>query len=131
MTLKELSEYSKLLKRTVRGERLLESLCDAVESSTQTLTSLPRKHGVSDKVGDLTIEIIDLTERLRHLRGELLKEEKKLSAYLDSIDDDVIYTIFRLHFYRGFTWGGTAEIMGYDYDEEKVRKLAYRYIDGK
>jgi len=131
MTLKELSEYGNLLKKVERGERLLESLCDTVESSTQTLSRAPRKPGTADKVGDLTIEILDLTERLRHLRGELHREEKKLSNYLTTIDDDIIYTIFRLRFYRGYTWPRTAEVMGYDYDEEKVRKLAYRFIDGQ
>lgn len=71
MTLQELSQYYKLRERLKRDEEILESLRAAACPGAQNLSGMPHAPGVRDKVGDLAVEIADMTERIRYLKEEI------------------------------------------------------------
>ena len=75
MTLQELSQYYKLRERLNRDEEILDSLRAAACPGAQNLSGMPHAPGVRDKVGDLAVEIADMTERIRYLKEEIDRAE--------------------------------------------------------
>jgi len=61
MTLRELSRYYKLHERLERNKEMISSLSAAVGPGAQALTGMPHTPGISDKVGELVIEMDVLT----------------------------------------------------------------------
>ena len=47
----------------------------------QALTGMPHASGVTDKVGDLAVEIADLKNRIQALEAELAREETRLASH--------------------------------------------------
>ena len=129
LTLQELSQQIKLRERLERDKIILNSLQEAACLGAQVLTGMPHTPGVRDKVGDLAIEIADMKERVRYLETEIKAKDKAVSDFVFGIEDARLQMIFRLRFIRCLTWQRTAEILGVDYTEDKVKKLCYRYLD--
>ena len=73
---------------------------------------MPHAPGVSDKVGDLAVEIADLEGRIQILMNELSLEESKINLFISAIENDQTRMIFRLRFLRCLTWGEVAAIIG-------------------
>ena len=67
MTLKELNGHFVLRERLARAKEMLASLQAAACPGAQVLTGMPHAPGVSDKVGDLAVEIADLEGRIQIL----------------------------------------------------------------
>ena len=59
MTLKELNGHFVLRERLARAKEMLASLQAAACPGAQVLTGMPHAPGVSDKVGDLAVEIAE------------------------------------------------------------------------
>ena len=49
---------------------------------------MPHAPGISDKVGDLAVEIADLKGQIALLREEIAMEEQKVSAFIGTIEND-------------------------------------------
>ncbi len=111
VTLEELSGYYRLHMRLERNLEMLESLV-----------------GVTDKVGDLAVEIADLKDRILSLRKELDREEAKINRFISAIENDQTRTIFRLRFLRCLTWGEVAAVIGGRNTENSVKSICYRYL---
>lgn len=128
MTLKELSRYYRLHMQLERNREMLQSLENAAHPGAQKLTGMPHAVGVSDKVGDLAVEIADLKNRIQSLHAELDREEARLNRFISAIENDQTRTIFRLRFLRCLTWGEVAAVVGGRNTESGVRKICYRYL---
>ena len=100
MTLQELSQYYKLRERLNRDEEILDSLRAAACPGAQNLSGMPHAPGVRDKVGDLAVEIADMTERIRYLKEEINRAEAAVTEFVESIENDQTRMIFRLRFLR-------------------------------
>lgn len=129
MTLQELSQYYKLRERLNRDEEILQSLRAAACPGAQNLTGMPHAPGVRDKVGDLAVEIADMTERIRYLREKLAAEGARVSAFVDDIENDQTRMVFRLRFLRCLTWGEVAAVIGGRNTEAAVKSVCYRYLE--
>ena len=128
MSLKELSRYYRLHMRLERNLEMLQSLENAAHPGAQALTGMPHASGVTDKVGDLAVEIADLKNRIRALQAELDREETKLNRFISTIENDQTRTIFRLRFLRCLTWGEVAAVIGGRNTEKGVKNICYRYL---
>ncbi len=128
MSLKELSRYYRLHMRLERNQEILRSLENAAHPVAQSLTGMPHAVGVTDKVGDLAVEIADLKNRIRALQAELDREETKLNRFISTIENDQTRTIFRLRFLRCLTWGEVAAVIGGRNTEKGVKNICYRYL---
>lgn len=114
--------------RLERNQEILRSLENAAHPGAQSLTGMPHAVGVTDKVGDLAVEIADLKNRIRALQAELDREETKLNRFISTIENDQTRTIFRLRFLRCLTWGEVAAVIGGRNTEKGVKNICYRYL---
>ena len=131
MTLKELNQHFALRERLSRAKEMLASLQAAACPGAQVLTGMPHAPGVSDKVGDLAVEIADLEGRIQILMNELSLEESKINLFISAIENDQTRMIFRLRFLRCLTWGEVATVIGGHNTEGSVQKICYRYLDAQ
>lgn len=128
MTLQELSKYYKLHERLEQNREMLSSLYAAAGPGSQVITGMPHAPGVSDKVGDLAIEIGDLQNRIDHLKSRCAEEKKKLEKYISTIRDDQTRMIFRLRFIHCMTWFQVAETIGGQNTVNSVKATCYRHV---
>ena len=78
---------------------------DAAHPGAQALTGMPHAPGVTDRVGDLAVEIAALEERNEALNRELIQAQAKIDDYICSIPDEYLQLIFRLRFIHCLSWG--------------------------
>lgn len=129
MTLQDLSRYYKLRERLSLDEEILSSFEAKAQPGAQVLTGMPHAPGVSDKVGDLAVEIADLKDQIAKLRVEIEAEEQKVTAFISAIENDQTRMIFRLRFLRCLTWGEVAGVIGGRNTEAGVKNICYRYLE--
>lgn len=129
MTLQDLSRYYKLRERLSRDEEILASFEAKACPGAQILTGMPHAPGVSDKVGDLAVEIADLKDQIAKLHAEIEAEEQKVTAFISAIENDQTRMIFRLRFLRCLTWGEVAGVIGGRNTEAGVKNICYRYLE--
>lgn len=92
------------------------------------MSGMPHAPGVRDKVGDLAVEIADMTERIRYLKEEINRAEAAVTEFVESIENDQTRMIFRLRFLRCLTWGEVAAVIGGRNTEDGVKSACYRYL---
>ena len=130
MTLRELSKYYKLHERLERNREMLASLSAAAGLKAQVITGMPHAPGVSDRVGDMAVEIADLEDKIAALEARCDRERRKLEKYIGTINDDQTRMIFRLRFIRCMTWPQVAEALGGRNSADGVKHICYRYLNG-
>ena len=129
VTLERLNELFELREKLSRAMETRLSLESAACPGAQVLTGMPHTTGVKDKVGDLAVELADLSARIDYLQGEVTAKEKEIEDFVSSIDDDQTRIIFRLRFFRALSWKEVAFIMGRDYSEKSVSEACYKYLN--
>lgn len=128
MTLERLNEHLELRNKLATAQEMLETMRDRALPGAQVLTGMPHGSGVRDKVGDLAVEIADMTDRVAEIESVVQHDEIDILAFLRTIEDDYIRLVFRLRFIRRCTWGEVAEIIGGQNTEEAVKSTCYRYL---
>ncbi len=129
VTLEKLNELFDLRERLSKAMETRLSLMSAACPGAQVLTGMPHVTGVKDKVGDLAVEIADLSAKIDYLQGQIDEKEKEAEAFVVAIDDDQTRIIFRLRFFRGLSWKEVAAIMGRDFSEKSVSETCYKYLN--
>ncbi len=127
MTLDELNAHYALGEKLIKIQTLIESL-RARTLGAVNMDGMPHGTGVSARVGNLAVEIVDLEARAKYLSSEVAKSEAEISGFIDSIEDDQTRMIFRLRFIRFMAWGEVAYAIGGN-TEDSVKKICYRYLD--
>ena len=128
MTLAELNQHYELIEKLDKAQELLVSLRAAAHPGASVLTGMPHTPGVKDKVGDLAIEIADLTSRIEYLTAEVEAEEPPIVAFVSGIEDDQTRMAFRLRFLRGLAWKEVSQILGKYTSESSVKNACYRVL---
>ena len=131
MTLYELNKHHDLLDRRQKAVEMRDALMSAACPGAQKLTGMPHATGVSDKVGDLAVEIAEVDDEIQRLDAEIHTSEAIITAWLSEIEDMKTRIIFRLRFIRGYQWKEIAGVVGKFDTEDSVKRTAYRYLDDR
>ena len=129
MTLQELNQHLDLLEQLSEAEEMLDALRAAACPRAQNLSGMPHAPGVRDKVGDLAVEIADMSGSVESLRSEVRESEAHILPYITDIRDNQTRLVFRLRFLRGLTWKEVARVIGGRNSEDSVKMVCYRYLD--
>lgn len=128
MDLKELNRYLDLREKINKANETLESLRASATPRAAAITGLPHTPGVSDKVGNLAIEIAYLESSIAGLTEEMKQLQSKIVEFISGIHDHYLVTIFRLRFIHSLPWSEVAHIMGGGNSEGGVKAACYRYL---
>lgn len=128
MTLEDLNQHLMLRDELNKAEEMLEALRLAAGPSTPKLTGMLHAPGVSDKVGDLAVEIADLSNRIDELRKEVVEQEIPIEAFVSRIQDNQTRLVFRLRFLRGLSWKEVSQVLGRFTTESSIKTTCYRYF---
>ncbi len=131
MTLEDLNKHLLLREKLEKAQEMLTSLREAAQPGATRLTGMPHTPGVKDKIGDLAVEIADLTSRIDYLNAELAQQEPPIEAFIAEIDDDQTRLVFRLRFLRGLSWKEVSQILGRFTTEKSVSEACYKYLRWK
>lgn len=116
------------MEKLKQDEEILASLEAAVCPSTQALTGMPHTPGIKDRVGDLAVEIADMKNEVDRLHAEIKSEEHKIVAFIQTIEDERMRTIFRLRFFRCLSWPTVALLIGGKNTAEGIKTACYRFL---
>ncbi len=131
MDLRELNRHFELVEKLHKAQEMLTSLRERAHPSAGGLTGMPHAPGVKNRVADLAIEIADLSSRIDWLVSVVHEDEKTIKPFIDSIDDETTWMIFRLRFLRGLEWQDVAAGVGGRNTAESVKMICYRFLDDK
>ena len=129
MTLEELSAHYNRLEYLAELKETLEGLRRSAQPRTQVFTGMPHAGGVSDRVGDLAVEIAYMEAEIKALQEEIAVHEATILSFIQSIPDPRTRTIFRLRFIRGLMWCEVAAILGGGNSASGVKMACYRYAE--
>ena len=131
MTLEDLNQHLALLDDLATTREIRESFLTKAQPGAAHLTGMPHGSGVTDKVGDLAVEIADLDTQIETLEWAVQESEKRILPFINGIRDIQTRMIFRLRFVRGLTWVQTAATLGGGNTEASVRMICTRYLNGR
>ena len=128
MTLEQLNELFDLREQLRRVQEMRQSFLDAARPGAQVLTGMPHSTEVRDKVGDLAVEIADLTTEAERIQILIAEKEPEVITFIASVPDYYVRTILHLRFLRGLTWKETALILGGKNTVYGVKSACYVYL---
>lgn len=126
--MQDLNEYLDLAKKLERARESLQDLEDAAVPGAQKLTGMPRTPGVSDKVGKFAIEIADTKAAIAEMERELTEKQKQIEAFIETIPDVELRTIFRLRYIRRLSWDDISQVFRWRYTDAALRKRVKGYL---
>jgi hypothetical protein len=125
MELRELNQNITLHERLDRAYEMLESLQAKADLQATKMDGMPHGTDVSDKVGNIAIAIADLKARIDVLEDMIAENDEKIRAFANTLADERIQMAIQMRFISGFTWSGTAELLGPRFTENSVKRLVY------
>lgn len=129
MTYRELNGISALREEIKRDYERIEELRSLAESTTQTLSDMPRGSGVSDKVARYAAQIVDLQISILGHRLDAIEEEKKITDYVSTITDPLIRLIIKLRHVDLLKWQDIAQQIGGGNSAESIRQAYHRFLN--
>lgn len=130
MIYRELNRISALREEIKRDYERIEELRSLAESTTQTLSDMPRGSGVSDKVARYAAQIVDLQISILGHRLDAIEEEKKITDYVSTITDPLMRLIIKLRHVDLLKWQDIAQQIGGGNSAESIRQAYHRYLNG-
>ncbi|MBO5369141.1 MAG: DUF1492 domain-containing protein, partial [Clostridia bacterium] len=115
-------------KEIKEQQRRLSELEALATSCTAKITGLPNGNGVSDKIANYATEIADLENLIAENLKQCIKEYKKLTIFIKSIEDSQLRLILTLRYINNFTWQQIAQNMGVLGDGSTERKKHNRFL---
>lgn len=128
MTLDELNELFDLRQKLREIQAMRRSFMDAACPGAQVLTGMPHATEIRDKVGDLAVEIADLSAEEERIQAAISGKEPTIRAFIASIPDYYVRTALHLRFFRGLTWKETAAVLGGKNTDYGVKSACYQYL---
>lgn len=127
MTIKELSQLYWLKKEEAGLQRRISELRAAAMNPTGSISGGVRGSGSEGKMERLVQEIVELEAFLEDKHIEVVRERKRLEAYIASVPDSYLRQIMRLRFVDGLNWHRVSAKMG-GTTADACRKMVRRYL---
>lgn len=128
MTLELLNQLRPLEVLIERERERLEELRDAAGISSPRLDGMPRKPGVSDKVGSLVPAIIDQESEIMQNLQLYTQKKREIEQFINEIPQFRIRLIYQLYYRDGLNWQEVSDKLGGKETEYSVKNAAYRYL---
>jgi hypothetical protein len=128
MTTKELSQLYYLDREIEKQERQLLELETEAFNAVARMSDMPRGGGVSDKVGNLAIQIAEARALINLNLQKRWYERNRLTRYIDSVDDSLMRQILKHRFIDGMKWWDVAYAVGGNHTAESVRQMCHRFL---
>ena len=128
MTNKELSRLFYLKKEIDMQRKRLYELESIATSCTAKITGLPNCKEITDKIGKYASQIADLKCLLDLNLKKCFFELKRLSEYIQSVDDPLVRQIMTYRYIHGFNWIKTTHAIGSVNTTENLQMRLYRYL---
>lgn len=126
MTLKELSGLYYIEQQIKSIESEIASLRESAERITSFISDMPKGSGSADKLSVTLALVADRETELAELAAEKAEQAVKIGRYINSIDDSLTQTIFRLRFISLLSWQEVASKT--NNTEYSVKHICYRYL---
>ena len=128
MTKEELKEIYYINKEIKMWQKELERLqCKSLVKG-QEITDMPFSGGISDKVGDMAIEMADINAIIRGKLAEIQMQRKRIIEYINGIDDSITRQIVYLYCVSNLNWHQVAKSIGEGYTADGVKQTYYRHL---
>ena len=88
------------------------------------------KGDVHSKTESIALDIIELEQIIAEKQAQGIKERVRLERWIAAITDSLTRQVFTARFVEGLTWAEVADYVGGN-TEDSVKKICYRYLDGK
>ncbi len=129
MDRRRLEQMFYLTQEIKKHQERIEVLESIAQGTTSVLTGLPRPSEKRDRIGEVTVKLLDIRSRWEMDRRKYVEELDQLQRYLSGIGDSEIRQICLLRFGCGYSWRKVAWEMGGYATEDSVKKLCYRFLD--
>ena len=130
MTKKELSQLYYLKKEIKAQQKRIKELEAAATSCSSKMDGLPSGKGITDKIGNYAAQIADLKNLLDLNFKKYFYELKRVSRYIQSIEDNQMRKILTLRYIKGLTWQNIAYEIG-KRDEQYPRRKHNAFFRNK
>ena len=128
MTKKQLSQLYWLDREIQNQEERLAALELEARNIVSKLSDMPKKQGVSDKIGTLAGEIADLKALINLNIQKRWYERNQIIRYIMAVDDSLMRQILIARFVDGKNWLQVAESVGGHNTADSVKKACYRFL---
>lgn len=128
MTNKKLKRLYYLNRDISRIQNRIDELEAAAESTTATITGLPGGTTVSDKVGNISVQLVAERMRLEAAKLDAIVEYAELTDYIESINDPLMRQIMQYRHVNGLEWEQIAEMIGGGITGESCRVMHWRFL---
>lgn len=128
LTIKELSQLYWLDREIDQYKEKLAELEAEAQNIVPQATGVPRGNSVSDRVGNIAIEIADLKTLIDNNIQKRWCEKNKLMRYIMTVDDSLMRQILTARFVDGKRWWEVADIVGGNNTSASVRMACHRFL---
>lgn len=127
MTVRELSRLYHLRKRIAFLKDKIEQIRARAEKVTSSITGMPR----GGTHIDYKDELADLKSLYQMLLEQTVIEERRLTEYIEQIEDVQLKNIMQYRFAECLTWEEVAMKIGGNNSVDGIRQRLYRYMKKK
>ena len=128
MTLDDLNAHADLLEMLNKARSMLEAFRSALLSAS-SLDGMPRSPSADrDMMTSLAVKLSLLEEEVARYEKAVKKSEPEIAAFVNSIDDPRVSSIFYLRFLCGYGWAEVANTIGGSNSVDAVKSACYRYL---
>ena len=131
MTKEELKQIYHLNKEVVMWQKELSKLQCKSLIKGQEITDMPFSGGISDKVGNMAVDMADIDAIIRGKLAEIQVQRKVIIEYINNIDDSFIRQIVFLRNVSCMNWNQVSKEIGIGYSEDCIRKTYDRFVAKK
>lgn len=128
ITLHDLNAHADLVIQLNTARQMLAAFQSAVLRAS-SIDGMPHAPSVGNgKVEALAIKLSDLEEDVKRREAAVKRSEPEIKAFISSIQDPRLSSIFYLRFICGYEWLDVAVTIGGRNSVEGVKSACYRYL---
>jgi hypothetical protein len=131
MDKKELNQIYYLEKEIDMWRKALNRLQSRSLVPSQEVTGMPFGSGTSDKVGNLAVSEVDITNKIEELQKKVYEEQYRLLKYIETIEDSLMRQIMYHRHVLCMKWNEVAMVVGGGNTADGIRMMHNRFLEEK